>query len=93
VSDDPLDTLRGRVVEIDRRIVAAVNERIELVTAIWALKDERGLAHHDEARELRLRALLADANTGPLSAEGLDQLVGAILALTKREITGGEAES
>lgn len=82
------DEIRDRIVEIDTRIVADVNERIALVTELWELKRELGLDRVDPDRERQLRAALARANDGPLSAEGLDALVTAILDLTKRELAG-----
>lgn len=82
------DEIRDRIVEIDTRIVADVNERIALVTELWELKRELGLDRVDPDRERQLRAALAQANDGPLSAEGLDALVTAILDLTKRELAG-----
>lgn len=82
------DEIRDRIVEIDTRIVADVNERIALVTELWELKRELGFDRVDPDRERQLRAALARANDGPLSAEGLDALVTAILDLTKRELAG-----
>ena len=89
---DPLDQmqeLRDRIGANDSAIVAAVNERLRLVAELWRLKDEHGTARLDPDRERHLRALLADANGGPLSADGLDSLVSELLALTKRELGGG----
>jgi chorismate mutase len=85
-SNDPLAGLRARIVANDRAIVAAVNERLRLVTELWELKKVHGAPRLDPDRERRLREELAAANTGPLSAEGLDALVGELLALTKREL-------
>ena len=67
-------------------IVAAVNHRLELVTALWELKSELGLDTVDPDRERRLRETLAEANGGPLSEEGLDRLVSELLDLTKKEL-------
>jgi chorismate mutase len=91
VTDGPerLEELRARVAANDRAIVAAVNERLRLVEELWRLKDEQGADRLDLDRERRLREHLTDANTGPLSAEGLDALVTELLALTKRELGGG----
>ena len=88
-ADELFDELRRRIAENDRAIVAAVNERLRLVEALWALKEERGEARLDPEREQRLRERLRDSNEGPLSAEGVDRLVGELLALTKRELGGG----
>jgi chorismate mutase len=80
------EEVRARIVENDRRIVAAVNERLRLVNELWALKAGLALPLQDEDRERRLRELLAETNTGPLTREGLDDLVTELLALTKREL-------
>jgi chorismate mutase len=85
-SGDPLAELRARIGANDRAIVAAVNERLRLVAELWELKEAHGAPRLDPDRERRLREELAAANTGPLSAEGLDALVGELLALTKREL-------
>jgi chorismate mutase len=80
------DEIRAEIAENDRAIVAAVNHRLELVTELWQLKEQLGLDTFDPDREQRLRDALAAANTGRLSASGLDRLVTDILDLTKREL-------
>ena len=77
-SGDPLAELRARIAANDRAIVAAVNERLRLVTELWELKEAHGAPRLDPDRERRLRE--------DLSAEGLDALVRELLALTKREL-------
>lgn len=84
--DDRFEELRRLILENDRGIVAAVNHRLELVADLWRLKEERGAPRVDPDRERRLRAALLAANDGPLSSEGLDALVDALLDLTKREL-------
>jgi chorismate mutase len=83
------DEIRAQILANDERIVAAVNERLELVRELWRLKAELGAKRLDRERELALRATLAETNTGPLSPDGLDRLVGALLELTKRELEPG----
>ena len=85
---DAFEELRGRIAENDREIVALVNARLRLVAELWRLKEEQGAPRLDPEREARLRASLAAANPGPLTAEGLDRLVGELLALTKHELGG-----
>ena len=82
------DELRRLIAENDRAIIAAVNERLRLVDELWRLKDERGDARLDPEREHRLREQLRGSNDGPLSADGVDRLVGELLELTKRELGG-----
>jgi chorismate mutase len=83
---DRFDEIRRSIDETDRSIVALVNARLELVRELWALKRVLGLEDVDPGREATLRAALAEANAGPLSAEGLDRLVTELLALTKDEM-------
>ena len=90
MSDPALDPvvrdLRGEISEIDRAIVAAVNIRLELVARLKRYKESQGLPFLDPERERQLVAELAGANAGPLSDEGLRDLVAALLELTKREV-------
>ena len=80
------DEIRREIAANDASIVAAVNHRLELVTALWELKAELGLDTIDPDRERRLRETLAETNSGPLSTEGLDRLVTDLLDLTKKEL-------
>ena len=87
LDDDPeVQELRERIAANDRAVVEAVNRRIGLVAELKALKDARGYDYVDRSREDRLLELLAEANAGPLSDEGLRELVTALIALTKREV-------
>ncbi len=81
-----LDELRGQITANDNAIVAAVNERLRLVAALWDLKQKVGADQVDPQRERELRDELAAVNTGPLSPDGLDRLVTELLGLTKREL-------
>jgi chorismate mutase len=87
--DPVVRDLRERITAADRAILAAVNERIELVRALREHKLAQGWNFVDEAREERLLAALANGNRGPLSEAGLRELFGDVLALTKREIADG----
>jgi chorismate mutase/prephenate dehydratase len=84
---DPLvRELRGHITEADRAILASVNRRIELVRELREHKLANGWEFLDKGREERLLAALASENPGPLSEEGLRELFGELLALTKREL-------
>jgi chorismate mutase len=83
------DELRGEIAARDRGIVELVNERLSLVRELWAIKAKLGLDTVDPDQERRVRERLAQANGGPLTAEGLDELVTELLALTKRELGRG----
>jgi chorismate mutase len=83
---DEIAELRARIDELDRRIVGAVNERLAAVGELWRLKAKLGVDRLDPNREQQLRQDLDRANAGPLTREGLDELVTELLALTKREL-------
>ena len=85
---DRFEELRAEIAANDAEIVGAVNQRLRLVEELWRLKAERGDARLDPDRERRLREGLARLNQGPLSEQGLERLVGELLALTKRELGG-----
>lgn len=84
--NDRFDEIRREITANDRRIVEAVNTRVQLVTELWEIKRERGLERVDVGREQALRDSLAASNGGPLSSAGLDELITALLELTKREL-------
>ena len=84
--DPVVRELRGRITEADRAILAAVNERIELVRKLREHKRANGFDFLDPGREERLLQALADQNQGPISEDGLRELFGDLLALTKREL-------
>jgi 3-deoxy-7-phosphoheptulonate synthase/chorismate mutase len=86
--DPILDELREKVSDTDRAILDAVNTRLELVARIKAYKDSHGIAFLDPERERSMLQDLTRANRGPLSAEGLHELFGTILDLSKREVAG-----
>jgi chorismate mutase/prephenate dehydratase len=94
MTDPTVKRLRDEISERDRAILDAVNERLELVTALRQHKLEVGLSFVDHDRERELLDELERANRGPLSAEGLRELFSQVLALTKREVAdGGSAPS
>ena len=85
-ADDPLRALRAELAALDERLVLAVNRRLELVFELQRVKAEHGLPFVDPERERWLQEHLERANSGPLSREGLQELVTEVLALTKREV-------
>jgi 3-deoxy-7-phosphoheptulonate synthase/chorismate mutase len=91
-ADDPvLREFRDRISDTDRAILEAVNTRLELVARIKTHKESRGIAFVDPDRERSMLEDLTRANRGPLSAEGLRELFGTILDLSKREVDGRPA--
>ncbi len=88
MNGDVLAHLREQIVERDRAILDAVNARVELVAELKLHKQREGIDFVDAQQEERLLAALQDANPGPLSREGVQDLFTEILALTKREVGG-----
>jgi chorismate mutase len=87
VETDPvLSELRDRVADADRRLLEVVNERLGFVRRIRDHKREQGIDFVDPEQERRLVAERQAANAGPLSDEGVEQLLRFVLDLTKREL-------
>jgi chorismate mutase len=83
--DPVVGDLRARITEADRAILAALNERLELVKELRAHKAASGWDFVDRGREAELVDELVHRNPGPLSEAGLRELFSYLLALTKRE--------
>jgi chorismate mutase len=88
-ADSFLQELREQVSETDRAIVDLLNTRLELVGRISKRKRDLGLAFLDPQREEWMLRDLSRANRGPLSDDGLKEVLRELLALTKREIARG----
>jgi chorismate mutase/prephenate dehydratase len=88
-TDALIRQLRGQISDNDRMIVSALNTRLELVAEMRRYKESQGIAFRDGSREERLLRELEEANPGPLSPEGLEDFVRALLELTRREIAPG----
>ncbi len=89
---DPLvRQLREQISDADRTIIEAINARLRLVARLKGYKESRGFQFVDPEREEWMLQYLARANRGPLSQEGLREIFGAILDLTKREVAEEES--
>ena len=88
MTDPTVQRLRDEISALDRSILDAVNRRIDLVATLRRHKQEVGLPFLDPDRERQLLDDLMGANRGPLSDEGLRELFGELLDLTKREVSG-----
>ena len=92
-NDDPLiRQLREQISDTDRAIIEAINTRLKLVARLKEYKESRGLSFVDPEREEWMLSYLTRANRGPLSADGLQEIFGEILDLTKREVGRGESD-
>ena len=83
---------RRRIADADAAVVAAANRRIELVAELKRLKERHGIDFVDPDQERRLVEALVAANPGPLSEEGLRELVATLLAVTKRDVARLEGD-
>lgn len=84
--DQVVTSFRDEITALDVRLVSTINARIKAVKALAEYKDERGLAFLDPDREAWLVAYLKRVNSGPISNEGLDELLTFVLALVKQEV-------
>jgi chorismate mutase len=84
--DPVVRQLREQISDNDLAIVEAINKRLKLVRKLKEYKSSRGFEFVDQAREDWMLAYVTRANGGPLSAEGLREIYGALLDLTKREV-------
>src|SRR5207248_4515045 len=89
-SDPQIRQLREQISDADRSLIEAMNARLKLVARLKSYKESRGLEFVDLQREEWMLNYLLRANRGPLSADGLRELFGEILDLTKREVARAE---
>jgi chorismate mutase len=80
---DRIDALRGRIDEIDCRIVALLNERADIALEIRGLKPKVNLSLYDPKREEEIFANLAKCNTGPLFDDNLREVYATVLHVMK----------
>lgn len=97
MSDPAVDAvvrqMRDAIIDNDLRLMQAVNRRLELVARLRRYKAQQGIEFVDHAREAWMLRYLVGANPGPVSAEGLQEIYGHLLDLTKRETELEEPES
>ena len=75
---------RDRIDELDRRIVALLNERAELGRAAGRAKALAGRrAVHDPEREREVLLRIAMANTGPISQSDLLSIYRRVVSATR----------
>jgi chorismate mutase len=79
---------RERIAAADRRLLAAMNERLELVRALHEYKRNEGIPLRDPEREQQLIVELQAVNDGPLSSTGVAELFRHVLDLTRKELHG-----
>ena len=86
--DDPfIRQTREQISDADRRLVEALNARLQLVARLKRYKEGRGIGFVDPEREEWMLQYLQRVNRGPLSQEGLEAFFSQVLDLTKREVS------
>jgi chorismate mutase len=86
--DDPIiRQLREAISDNDRKLMEALNKRLELVGRLKRYKESRGIGFVDPEREEWMLSYLARANRGPLSGDGVREFFTRVLELTKREVS------
>ena len=89
-SVDPVVTsIRDEITALDVRILSTINARIRAVDELRRYKEEHGLSFYDPEREAWLADYLKRVNNGPLSDEGVEQLLALVLDVVKREVQRG----
>jgi chorismate mutase len=81
-ADAVVRQMRDAIIDTDLTLLAAINTRLE---RLRAYKRSQGMEFVDQAREDWMHRYLAAANRGPLSDDGLHEIYGHLLDLTKRE--------
>ena len=87
--DPVLARTRDEIAALDERLIATINDRIRKVAELRRYKAEQGLPFVDPEREQRLVEHLQRVNRGPLSDDGVRELLGTVLDLVKRELARG----
>ena len=85
--DPIIHQLREAISDNDRKLMEALNKRLELVARLKRYKDSRGIGFVDPEREEWMLSYLQRANRGPASADGVRDFFAHVLELTKREVT------
>ncbi len=88
-SDQVVQRYRDEIAALDRQLIEIVNARLGSVVELHRYKGEQGLPPRDLERERWLVGHLQAENSGPLSAEGVAELVEFVLALVRKEQARG----
>ena len=74
-----LEEFRVVIDQIDRRIVALLNERTEIVECIGRVKRDCQMPVYEPRREDQVFANIAEANQGPISHEAVRRIFERII--------------
>jgi chorismate mutase len=85
ITDAYVSRTRDEIAALDVRLLATINARIRKVAELHRHKRDSGLPLVDPEREAWLTAYLQRVNRGPLSEQGVAELLAFVLELVKRE--------
>ena len=74
-----LDQYRVLIDDVDRRLVALLNERTRTVEEIGRVKRSAALPIYEPKRESEVFANISSANSGPLTADALKRIFERII--------------
>lgn len=74
MSQSELETLRGRVDELNTEILKLINERAVVVQEIGRVKEKSGVNRYDPLRERTMLDLLKESNHGPLPQSTVEHI-------------------
>lgn len=74
MSQSELETLRGRVDELNIEILKLINERAGVVQEIGRVKEKSGVNRYDPLRERTMLDLLKESNDGPLPQSTVEHI-------------------
>ena len=87
-SDPIVVELRAEINELDRKLLAVLNRRLEVVQRLHEHKEVTGMALRDLEREVAMLRALEAENPGPLSAAGVASFFTEVLELIRQEQYG-----
>ena len=75
-----LSDWRNEIDELDRQILALLNQRAECVLNLAPLKRQRHISILDSSREGEVLRKLREANDGPMPPEAVESIFRAVMA-------------
>ena len=78
MSQNELEKLRGRVNELNIKILDLINDRTAVVQEIGKVKEKQGVTRYDPVREREMLNFLKERNNGPLPNGVLEQVFKGI---------------
>jgi chorismate mutase len=81
---DTIDEWRGRIDEIDGKLVELLNERAKCAIEVGKIKSERGMKIHNPKREHMVLERVKERNSGPLDHGAVQRIFQKIIEECRR---------